>query len=76
MCLARAAGVSPASPDLTARKSLVEIKHQAPKVQGKKKSHAPGQVSPDQGQRHRYPLGIPSLPLVRLPLAHPFVGQH
>jgi len=59
--------MSPASRDLTGRRSLVEMKGQAPRVQGQEKSQAPGQIPPDQGPRHSYTLGTT--------LAWPFVGQ-
>ena len=74
MCLAREAGMSPASPDLIGRKSLVEKQDQASKVQGKEKSQAPDQVSPDQGQRHSYPLGITSQTLRQAALSIPLCG--
>lgn len=74
MCLVRAAGMYPASPDVIGRKSLVQIKYQAPKMQGKEKSWAPGQMSPDQGQRHSYLLGITSLTLHQAALSIPLGG--
>lgn len=74
MCLARAARMSPASPDLTGRKSLIEIKDQAPKVQGKEKSQGTDQIPPDQGQRHRHPLGITSQTLCQAALSIPPCG--
>lgn len=50
------AGMSLASPDFIGRKSPVEIKDQAPKVQSKEKSQVSG-----QGQRPSLPLAVTSL---------------
>lgn len=58
------------------RKSLVEMKDQTPKVQGKEKSQAPDQIAPDQGQRHSYPMGITSLTLHQDAPSIPLCGQH
>lgn len=63
---AQKAGMSLVSPDFTGRKSPVEIKDQAPKVQSKEKSQVP-----HQGWRPSLPLAVTS------PTLHqdiPFVG--
>lgn len=67
MCLSRAAGMSPASLHLAGRKSLVEMKDQAPKVQGKEKIQAPAQIAPDQDKGTATPWASPFITL-------PFVG--